>query len=1280
MINRCWNPIWLQKGVLFALIGTFVFLVVGLVLVWHAVTRNDGIPLTFTTNHYAWTYGPTAILITVASLWKQVNYSALIAQPWQELRHGPQPATRTVLLDYIWPLQIKSLAAALKSRHFAVAASILISMILTLIMALSTTLFVLRDSHLSQEIQTFRLAKFDAAIYLRDNMPTFENPYPYSNDPVWDYLNLREKYHDSPEPVELSTAFTNYSIASIIPQSAGMASVPVEAFSVNVTCEIAAAHLTNKGPSRQPDPSLPTSGDPPNYGFESVNFTLEGPSCDIGTIQMMMCNKTGQNSCSQVNRYFWSSWVGCRGEGQVTYHEDLEFEAIENIRPAPTVNDFRLAIFAVETGLTVNETLEPGASTSSKIRRSGAVSCGLQYSINQAISRGPAFDTTEIDSLQVSDSPKVQLDNLTDLGALEAVYMSAWGSQTVASSSNFEVVQSLSFYDLVGLLVESRTITTESFDPLLNASLLQNRSEKVLTGLSQQLFRRSFLIPDHTPVPGFVDYTQPKLYTRAAVLWLMVALLVVISGFVIIVIIYTQPMVAPQSAETLAAAACTLSRSPDLEKLLRQTSETDIDSMSKALVLYDFAAVMDSAGLFRIEVVETTSRQQTPPKPLSNGVWKRWKPINRKPAARSSKPKVKRTKGWVPYSSRWHAIALIITLPVGLVVALEILWHLSQHDETFLVFSSDSSISAYAIRYSSTAAVLITSTLYNTLQFSIATISPFSALAAGGASAKRSMLFTVAGDLFPLALYKSIRYLHVGAALSLIASALGNLLTIAVSGLWIDTTDKISATVTAEVQAKWNIDFTADNSPRQDSVSLFEWLEHGGHDDEALIWGNVVLPSLGSSQPSMSSEFDKSNPEYNLAVPAIRPSLDCTELPSSAIRIDDALIKNMRNESSISVEIVATAQLPTSCHSTDVFNFSASQIEVSPNHLGLIGRIEWLPDSFELDNPSSKPRTHAGITHDTLTPHDAYIDCPSIGIISGTYIKTDSHTQSDITALVCTQRLQRVEANVTYTRDTSLSLRPDLRKNVRLNSRLPSNITDIRHGSTSLSLNVASTFRSLYYTSPPDVENNYDEFFNRLVWGDKGISYQNLLGSKNIDTLMHAANDLYQRLMVCVIDREYRSSIDHENSTLLIPDSTVAQGTTTRTIYRLKVHKESKIILQAFLGAMVFFGGLAWWCVDMRVLPRNPYPIASSMALFAGSRLIGTTNQVSNSVEEQQLLRRNQGKSSIITRGRRFRLGWWKDANTEGDETYRSNSTSQPRLIKAEERFGIDVEDENKID
>ncbi|KAI1300923.1 hypothetical protein F5Y03DRAFT_363309 [Xylaria venustula] len=132
--------------------------------------------------------------------------------------------------------------------------------------------------------------------------------------------------------------------------------------------------------------------------------------------------------------------------------------------------------------------------------------------------------------------------------------------------------------------------------------------------------------------------------------------------------------------------------------------------------------------------------------------------------------------------------------------------------------------------------------------------------------------------------------------------------------------------------------------------------------------------------------------------------------------------------------------------------------------------------------------------------------------------------------------------------------------------------------------------------------------------------------------------------MTITIYSEWRTSMGNGN--IMPPNSGdgVTRGSMTVADSRLKLNKTSKIIIQTFLGTMVLFGGIAWGCVDMRVLPQNSYPIASSMALLAGSRLIrgeGTTQVPNGSREQEQRIKR---KALVILKRRRFCLGWWEDS------------------------------------
>ena len=68
-----WTPMWLRRRSLFAFAALFVCLAVSLIVLWAVDNASGGFPLVLSTYHYVWTYSPTAILVCVIALWRQVD-------------------------------------------------------------------------------------------------------------------------------------------------------------------------------------------------------------------------------------------------------------------------------------------------------------------------------------------------------------------------------------------------------------------------------------------------------------------------------------------------------------------------------------------------------------------------------------------------------------------------------------------------------------------------------------------------------------------------------------------------------------------------------------------------------------------------------------------------------------------------------------------------------------------------------------------------------------------------------------------------------------------------------------------------------------------------------------------------------------------------------------------------------------------------------------------------------------------------------------------------------
>ncbi|KAI1345585.1 hypothetical protein F5Y01DRAFT_300182, partial [Xylaria sp. FL0043] len=161
--------------------------------------------------------------------------------------------------------------------------------------------------------------------------------------------------------------------------------------------------------------------------------------------------------------------------------------------------------------------------------------------------------------------------------------------------------------------------------------------------------------------------------------------------------------------------------------------------------------------------------------------------------------------------------------------------------------------------------------------------------------------------------------------------------------------------------------------------------------------------------------------------------------------------------------------------------------------------------------------------------------------------------------------------------------------------------------------------------------------------------------------------------MVHLIDREWR------NTTMPTLQRGIAKGKATTTVSRLKLNKTSKVIRETCLATMVLLGGVAWWNVDMRVITAEKS--VSDREQHGTLCRIASHWQDSSYTEWNragETWKGNQAKALVVVKGKRFRLGWWEDSRTLGQDDGEADSHSQIPVSTAGRRFGIDVDDGNK--
>jgi hypothetical protein len=81
------------------------------------------------------------VLTILAAFWEQVVYRTKQLMPWRVMAIGPQPASKSVLLDYVSSMDLTSLYHSIRNSHTAVTLAITASFMIKAVIVFSTGLF-----------------------------------------------------------------------------------------------------------------------------------------------------------------------------------------------------------------------------------------------------------------------------------------------------------------------------------------------------------------------------------------------------------------------------------------------------------------------------------------------------------------------------------------------------------------------------------------------------------------------------------------------------------------------------------------------------------------------------------------------------------------------------------------------------------------------------------------------------------------------------------------------------------------------------------------------------------------------------------------------------------------------------------------------------------------------------------------------------------------------------------------------------------------------------------
>jgi hypothetical protein len=316
---------------------------------------------------------------------------------------------------------------------------------------------------------------------------------------------------------------------------------------------------------------------------------------------------------------------------------------------------------------------------------------------------------------------------------------------------------------------------------------------------------------------------------------------------------------------------------------------------------------------------------------------------------------------------------------------------------------------------------------------------------------------------------------------------------------------------------------------------------------------------------------------------------------------------------------------------------------------------------------STKPRT------------DNPAGCPSIGAIFAAVTRHDVR-HDDIVAVICSQKVQQIQVNVTY---TGVNLTYPKLSTTQAPILLESSARNLTNGTEGIDtfpyrvqrylLDSAKQGNVTEFLNVDSTLYDLDPFMNHLIFGPDRVVPGNMLGKFNQQSFIRAVNNLYAKYMSLVVDMRFRQPLAEEAQTKSPEDAGLLLGTASVPSSWIKVNATSKLVMQAMLGTMTLLGLLTFLLTDLRsTLPRKPTSIASRMALLAGSDLCA------GGLLPPDAVRKSDKDLAKVFDGWLFSLGWWANAGTDVDHyveyPLHEDGAGSGRSQRTEpRRFGIDV-------
>jgi hypothetical protein len=1181
-----WTPVWLSKWFLGLFALVFLGFLIALVLLWHFDNQNDGFHVKQGTSHYAWAYTPTIIVVFVVAAWRMVDHHSKLAMPYDALQNGPIKPSESLLVDYISKFQLVALFEAFKNSHFAVITSTTGFVLLKIVTVFATGLLLALPTNVAQDGVSLQTRDFSASSVSSSSALDSDA----LSQPVYAYYGTMAQGLPLENGVTLRRA---YGSILVTPSSALDDNVTisglVDAFIPGISCNPVDVQLTT--------PRIVNDTNSATAFATSSNITFDIPAGD-------MCTDASSVSVPADNPY--TEILPARqvvGTMQKVFCGTKNASVPDSAGPRAlllTITDIKnqQTLFDNATDL-AGGSFTIASDVSRTLTNMTNLLCYPSYMMRQArvTNNTQLRDSSQGVSVEIMDGSA----NNTLMG------FSDWNATTVFASAS--VAAQVLFGDIVNddTITESSAIFnlmaltrgSQNIDVLLDPEVMETAVTDTYKGILSQFAHLNLRAAGTSEVDdGKVTRQETRLRVNDVSVWTMASASGLLFLFCITLIFIAPRAVVPRDPSTIAAVATTLTRSTEVNRLLRKQGVPSYANQKNALAGFEFgtAIATTESGRTSFKIVASEGLPEEPEAPPDAAL--RW---------------------WLPFSATIPFVVVAVALPLGMIVALELIQERSDDQHGIYTVSDDKWTEVYS-HYIPALVMLVLAALVNMLDFNIALFTPWNNLARGDAIHRKSILNNILGRSPPSAFLQAFSTGSLGAMLSILATTVASILAVIASGLYyvqhfsIDG-PSISLTQTDSFSLQWPSSFSDDNG----AGAVTNLIMHQNFSYPQFTYEGLVFPKLSLDNSALTTDsFTTVSGSPSMILPGVRANLQCDVIPSDSFSLSTEAAGSGSAYPTDMAFVSVRANLPNTCF------------------LGGSGGTDDFviyKNNFEL--PAGGKKTFAGAQLDLLfgenaTTYGNYgenrgqyvgdnppVGCPSLAFTFGQF-QLDSTDKGQVTTMICYQEIQGLNANVTLL-PNSTAINPNrppvvqedtiiLRTNPLANTTTESvKSFDFRiQNNLAQELTVFNGGSGTPVSDPASVT-TFDIFFQGVINGSQPHDPASLAGPSNQDVLQNAINRFYQIYMAQAISANMRGPLNSLPSRLMrrqqAPLTTTSQ--TTIDTPRLVQDKDSKILLQVLLGIMAALTLAAYLVTKFRrVLPCNPCSVAGTMSLLAGSDLV----------------------------------------------------------------------------